>query len=275
MSDISDLNLQIDELEEKRFQMERSLGIDKAKLEKDIKAYTLTYNDLVESIGVAKTSLATIQRSADSLNVDISNQQAIARQDTDKLQAELDNKEKAFNDNVESTIIKLTRREKKLEGIENDIMLKDNEFKRIADDMERREKDIADVTDKNIELVKTIVEKSDQNTKDADNNAKVKADIDEQGRATADRDKQSTLKSKEIEEMLSDAKIKHTKALLLKAEYVAELEVLDTRGRIVSAQTKQNKLDKQKLADGFRLLRDRQGLLARNIKSAKVKGVVV
>jgi len=275
MSDISDLNLQIDELEEKRFQMERSLGIDKAKLEKDIKAYTLTYNDLVESIGVAKTSLATIQRSADSLNVDISNQQAIARQDTDKLQAELDNKEKAFNDNVESTIIKLTRREKKLEGIENDIMLKDNEFKRIADDMERREKDIADVTDKNIELVKTIVEKSDQNTKDADNNAKVKADIDEQERATADRDKQSTLKSKEIEEMLSDAKIKHTKALLLKAEYVAELEVLDTRGRIVSAQTKQNKLDKQKLADGFRLLRDRQGLLARNIKSAKVKGVVV
>jgi len=275
MSDISDLNLQIDELEEKRFQMERSLGIDKAKLEKDIKAYTLTYNDLVESIGVAKTSLATIQRSADSLNVDISNQQAIARQDTDKLQAELDNKEKAFNDNVESTIIKLTRREKKLEGIENDIMLKDNEFKRIADDMERREKDIADVTDKNIELVKTIVEKSDQNTKDADNNAKVKADIDEQGRATADRDKQSTLKSKEIEEMLSDAKIKHSKALLLKAEYVAELELLDTRGRIVSAQTKQNKLDKQKLADGFRLLRDRQGLLARNIKSAKVKGVVV
>ena len=275
MSDISDLNLQIDELEEKRFQMERSLGIDRAKLEKDIKAYTLTYNDLVESIGVAKTSLATIQRSADSLNVDISNQQAIARQDTDKLQAELDNKEKAFNDNVESTIIKLTRREKKLEGIENDIMLKDNEFKRIADDMERREKDIADVTDKNIELVKTIVEKSDQNTKDADNNAKVKADIDEQGRATADRDKQSTLKSKEIEEMLSDAKIKHSKALLLKAEYVAELELLDTRGRIVSAQTKQNKLDKQKLADGFRLLRDRQGLLARNIKSAKVKGVVV
>jgi len=275
MSDISDLNLQIDELEEKRFQMERSLGIDKAKLEKDIKAYTLTYNDLVESIGVAKTSLATIQRSADSLNVDISNQQAIARQDTDKLQAELDNKEKAFNDNVESTIIKLTRREKKLEGIENDIMLKNNEFKRIADDMERREKDIADVTDKNIELVKTIVEKSDQNTKDADNNAKVKADIDEQGRATADRDKQSTLKSKEIEEMLSDAKIKHSKALSLKAEYVAELELLDTRGRIVSAQTKQNKLDKQKLADGFRLLRDRQGLLARNIKSAKAKGVVV
>lgn len=274
MSDITDLNFRIDELEEKRFQMERSLGIEKTKLENDIKAYTLTYNDLVESIGVAKGSLSTIQRSADSLNGDISNQKAIARKEIDSVQAELDNKQKAFNNNIESALMKLTKREKKLEGIENDIMLKDNEFKRIAEDMERREKDIADVTDKNTELVKTIVEKSGQNTKDANDNARVKADTDEQKRIINDRDKQSKLNSKEIKKMLSDAKIKCSKALLLKAEYVTRLELLDTREGIVDAQTEQNETDKQKLADEFRLLKDRSQMLERNMIRARKLGVV-
>ena len=266
MSEASDLRQQIDDLKEERFQMERSLGVDKDRLEKDIVFLTTTETNLKKSIDAATIDLLRIKKRRTGLDTEVKDIIKSTNDWKNEQVKALEAKKLAFEGHIERTLKRISERELKLQETENAIIYKENEFKRIAGDLKRREDAVNELVEKDTKLAESVVRKRKETLRAQVQNDKRTSQLDERESQLDDREVTLSANEALIVDNLADTTRDRDLAKELLEANTKRSADLDIRGDALNVQEEKVAIDKKNIDDGFRLLADRNAMLERNKK---------
>lgn len=233
------------------------------RLERGIKDMSLIEEEARRIIETAKAEAGRLISSNKQLNqalaqkhTELAIQKTILEDTMTKAQLELEEATSQAN-------ARLDARDAKVKQIENDLIYKDNEFKRIAVDLGKRETDLAELSKSNERLVATIITRQEEQKAAEVRMASLATDVTTRGIALSEREATIVSNEKTAQTALESAKnqqIVVNDLITVNNERKTKLDIQEAN----LAKREQNIAKDRKAADNaLKLLRDRERMYAK------------